>query len=121
MPTIPSFSLPPSEKEVEVFAKSLRPEHLHCRTWGHDPQPHNIRVAKNIEGHPDAYWDVDLLCSHGCGVKWSVLAAKDGGIIRRTITYTEAPGYLSDIGRIDKDGRRVIRRAFLVGHSKRSR
>lgn len=57
-------SIPATAKDVEFFAKHLTDAYIHCRTWGHDPEPHSIKV-----GPRGVYWDAKLRCAHGCGVK----------------------------------------------------
>lgn len=111
--------IPASPEEVEAFGKGLTEAYLHCRVWGHDPQPHNIVVAKDVEGVPNAYWDADLICSHGCGVRWRVLVGRDGELLRRRLDYKGAPGYLSDTGWIDREGKKVLRSQFFTGRTKK--
>lgn len=106
-------------EEVEAFGRSLTPAHLHCRTWGHDPMPQNIVIAKDVEGVPGAHWDATLICSHGCGVRWTVLASRDGEVLRRRIDYAHAEGYLSESGRIDAEGRKVLRKQFFSSKKRR--
>lgn len=107
--------LPALPEEVEAFAATLTDQHLYCRVWGHDPEPHNIVVAKDTEGVPGAFWDAFMRCSHGCGVRWRMLASQDGEVLRRRLDYSEAKDYLSTVGRIDAGGRQILRRRYLVG------
>lgn len=102
-------SIPASDKDVEFFAKHLTDAYIHCRTWGHDAEPHSIKV-----GPRGVYWDAKLRCAHGCGVKWVVLVAADGEMLKRTLSYDDAPDYLSPVGRIDKNGKQIIRRQFMT-------
>lgn len=111
-------SVPASVEEVEQFGKGLTSAHLHCRVWGHDPVPHNVVVAKDIEGVPRAHWDATLICSHGCGVRWTALVSVDGEMLRRRLDYSGAPGYISETGRIDAEGKKVLRKQFFVGATK---
>jgi hypothetical protein len=114
-------AVPASPEEVKAFAESLTSAYLHCRVWGHDPEPHNVVLVRDIEGHPTAAYDASLLCGHGCGVRWRVLVASDGEVLKRSLDYTDAPGYLCEVGRIDKDGRKVLRKKFFVGATKGQR
>ena len=114
-------SIPASPDDVETFGKTLTQAYLHCRVWGHDPAPHNVVVAKNIEGVLGAHWDAALICTHGCGVKWRVLASSDGEVLRRRLDYSGAPGYISEVGRIDAEGKKVLRKQFFTGATKRKR
>lgn len=115
-------SIPATPEEVEAFAKTLTEAHLHCRVWGHDPMPHNIVLARNVEGVPrGSHWDAQMICSHGCGVRWRVLASRDGEVLRRHLDYSDAEGYLSSNGRIDKKGRQILRRTYFVGATKKGK
>lgn len=107
-------SIPATPDEVRVFAQDISDAYLHCRVWGHDPTPHNINVAKDIEGVKGAHWDATLRCSHDCGVRWRVLASNDGTVLRRRLDYSAAPDYISPTGRIDAEGRKVLRQQFFV-------
>lgn len=107
--------IPAAPEEVEAFASSLSEAYLHCRVWGHDPEPHTVVLAKGVEGFPHAYWEALLRCSHGCGVLWQVLVGRDGEVLRRKLDYSGAPGYLSPHGWINSKGRAVIRTRYFVG------
>ena len=117
----PFGSVPASPEEVEAFATTLTDSYLHCRVWGHDPMPHNVVVAKDVEGVPRAHWDATLICSHGCGVRWTALVSVDGEMLRRRLDYSGAPGYISETGRIDAEGKKILRRTYFVGATKVSR
>lgn len=108
--------IPASPDEVEGFANTLTPAYLHCRVWGHDATPRNIVVAKHTEGVPNAQWDASLVCSHGCGVRWRVLASLNGEVLRRRPDYSEAPEYLSKVGRINREGRQILTRRYFEGN-----
>lgn len=112
-------SVPASIEEVKAFASKLTEAYLHCRVWGHDPEPVNITIAKHIEGAPRAHWDATLLCGHGCGVRWRALVSQDGEVLKRSLDYSEAPGYLCESGRINKEGKMVLRKKFFVGATKK--
>lgn len=107
-------SIPASPEEAEAFAGQLTEAYLHCRVWGHDPFPQNIRVARDVEGVPNAHWDADMGCTHGCGVRWKMLVSIDGELLRRRLDYSEAPGYISEYGRIDANGKKVLRKTFFA-------
>lgn len=111
-------SVPATPEEVAAFAGQLTEAYLHCRVWGHDPTPNNIVVAKDVEGQPRAHWDAKLICTHGCGVRWKVLASSDGEVLSRRLDYTDAPGYISEYGRIDAEGRKVLRKTFFTNATK---
>lgn len=113
--------IPATQDEVKAFASTLTPQYLHCRVWGHDPEPQNIVLTKNIEGHPTAHWDTTLICAHDCGVRWRVLVSGEGEVLKRALDYTEAPGYLCESGRINREGKMVLRKTFFVGATKRKR
>lgn len=116
-----SGRIPATKEEVEVFASSLTPQYLYCRVWGHDAAPQTPLIAKNIEKYPKAYWDVLLLCTHDCGVRWRALVGGDGELLDRKLDYSEAPGYLCEFGRINRDGKMVLRKTFFVDATKRKR
>lgn len=43
-----------------------------------------------------------------------VLVSADGEVLKRTLSYDDAPDYLSTVGRIDKSGKQIIRRQFMT-------
>src|SRR4051812_2559655 len=102
-------SVPASPQEVEAFGASLTREYLHCRVWGHDPEPHNTVLVTDDEVQ-GAFWHAQARCSHGCGVKWNIWATAEGDVVRRSLDYEDAEGYLSPDGRIDATGRSVLRK-----------
>lgn len=107
--------IPASPEDVEQYAGEIPPEYLHCRVWHHDPEPHNIVLARGVEKHPTAVWEATLRCSHGCGCRWIVLVDGAGQVLKRSIDYSEAPGYvLEGKGRINKEGNQILRREFFV-------
>lgn len=108
-------SIPAAPEEVEVFGAGLTEAHLHCRVWGHDPDPQgNVRLATDDDGVPGAYWVANPGCTHGCGVRWLIYADAEGWRIKRTLDYSAAPDYLSEHGRIDKQGRAILTREYFV-------
>lgn len=110
-------SIPASAEEVQAFGSQLTSAYLHCRVWGHDPDPQgNTRLcsADERDEHPGAYFWINPSCTHGCGVRWIILANAEGDLIRRALDYSDAPGYLSPTGRIDATGRSVLRKEYLV-------
>lgn len=107
--------IPASPEDVEQFAGEIPEAYLHCRVWHHDPEPHNITLARGVEKHPTAVWDATLRCSHGCGVQWRVLVDGEGFVLERRIDYANAPGYVMEgKGRIDKRGNQILRRTYFV-------
>lgn len=119
MPSGIHESIPATPEEVEVFADTLTEAYLHCRVWGHDPDPGTFSLAKDVVGKPDAFWDIPLLCTHGCGVRWRVLATFDGEVLRRSLDYSGAPGYICESGRIDKTGKMVLRKTYFISKAPR--
>lgn len=108
-------SIPATPEEVESFGATLTDAYLHCRVWGHDPDPQgNTRLATDSDGVTGAYWVVSPSCTHGCGVRWNIFATADGDVVRRALDYSDAPDYLSNTGRIDAQGRSVLRKEFFM-------
>lgn len=107
--------IPASPEDVEQYAGEVPPEYLYCRVWHHDPEPHNIVLAKGVEKHPTAVWDATLRCSHGCGIRWRLLVDGSGEVLQRKYDDSNAPDYvLKGKGRIDKNGKQILRRTFFV-------
>jgi hypothetical protein len=103
-------SVPATPEEAEVFAKELKASHLRCRTWGHDPIPYDVSYVRDVVGHPSAVVEALMRCSHKCGVMWVLLLNADFEVLRRSLDYSRAEGYLSTSGRINHDGKSKIRK-----------
>lgn len=114
--------IPASPEEVEIYAGEIPAAYLYCRVWHHDPEPHNMVLAKGVKKHPTAVWDAQLRCSHGCGVRWVVLVDGDGEVLMRRLDYSGAPDYvLKGKGRIDKNGNQILRKTFFVQNAPKPR
>jgi hypothetical protein len=114
--------IPASPEEVEQYAGSIPPEYLYCRVWHHSPEPHNVVLTKGTGKHKTAFYSASLRCRNGCGVVWAVLVDRDGKVLKRSLDYHDAPGYVLDgKGRIDKNGNQILRKTFFVSKTTKSR
>lgn len=113
-------AIPASLDEVEAFAESLTPEYLYCRVWHHDPAPNGLSLATDEERaqrqkYAGAFWSGGLVCTHGCGVRWRILANSEGEILMRKLDYSDAPGYVMEgKGRINAQGNQVLRKTYFM-------
>lgn len=114
--------IPASPEDVEQYAGEVPPEYLYCRVWHHDPEPHRPVLAKGEKKHTTAFWEVQLRCSHGCGIKWKVLVDAEGQVLQRKYDDSDAPGYVMvGKGRIDKRGNQILRREFFLQNGPKPR